>query len=150
MPWFRFSRGFPKKLSKTSFNFACNCNVRNRSRQDCDLCLFSQACRDANLRKSKIWRLSLLHHPPPPHFGCQRTPPPTNCSSSHGPLYQNEVKFSAFDMEIIFHFHTNKLIFTRKAVHLASSFLTGERLRILYEVLHEVHIIKSRFVKMTK
>ena len=88
--------------------------------------------------------------PPAPHFGCQRTPPLTNCSSSHGPLYQNEVKFSAFDMEIIFHFHTNKLIFTRKAVHLASSFLTGERLRILYEVLHEVHIIKSRFVKMTK
>ena len=46
MPWFRLSRGFPQKLSKTSFNFAGNCYVRSRSRRDCDLCLFSQACRD--------------------------------------------------------------------------------------------------------
>ena len=29
-------------------------------------------------------------------------------SSSPGPLYQNEVKCSAFDMEIIFHSHANK------------------------------------------
>ena len=123
MPWFRFSRGFPQKLSKTSFNFACKCNVRNRSRRDCDLCLYSQACRDAKLRKSKIWRLSLLHYPPPPpHFGCQRTPPPTNCSSSHGPLYQNEVKFSAFDMEMIFHFHTNKTHFHKKGCALGVIF----------------------------
>ena len=35
------------------------------SRRDCDLCLFSQACRDANLRRSKTWRLSLLHYPSP-------------------------------------------------------------------------------------
>ena len=122
MPWFRFSRGFPQKLSKTSFNFACNCNVRNRSRRDCDLCLYSQACRDANLRKSKIWRLSLLHYPPPPLFGCQRTPPPTNCSSSHGPLHQNEVMFSAFDMEMIFHFHTNKTHFHKKGCALGVIF----------------------------
>ena len=47
-----------------------------------------------------------------------------------------------------------KLIFTRKVVQVASfskwPFLTWEWLRILYEVLHEVHTIKSRFVKMTK
>ena len=59
---------------------------------------------------------------PPPHFGCQRTPPPTNCSSSHGPLYQNEVKFSAFDMEMIFHFHTNKTHFHKKGCALGVIF----------------------------
>ena len=36
--------------------------------------------------------------------------------SSPGPLYQNEVKCSAFDMELI----QIKLIFTRKVVYLAS------------------------------
>ena len=40
--------------------------------------------------------------------------PPTNCPSSHGPLYQNEVKCSAFDMEMIFHFHANKTHFYKK------------------------------------
>ena len=40
--------------------------------------------------------------------------------SSLGPQYQSEVKCSAFDMEIIFHSHANKTIFTRKIVHLAS------------------------------
>ena len=29
---------------------------------------------DANLRKSKIWRLSLLHYPPPPPPNVQRIP----------------------------------------------------------------------------
>ena len=28
--------------------------------------------------------------------------------NSPGPLYQNEVKCSSFDMEMIFHFHANK------------------------------------------
>ena len=38
-----------------------------------------------------------------------------------GPLYQNEVKCSAFDVGMIFHSHMQvKHIFTRKAVHLAS------------------------------
>ena len=32
-----------------------------------------------------------------------------------GPVYRNEVKCAAFDMEMIFHSHANKLIFTRKA-----------------------------------
>ena len=77
MRWFRLSRGFPQKLSKTSFNFSCNCNVRSRSRRDCDLCLFSQACRDTNLRRSKIWRLSLLHFTPPP------LPPPSEMSTHY-------------------------------------------------------------------
>ena len=40
--------------------------------------------------------------------------------SSHGPLCQNEVKCSAFDKEMIYDSHANKLIFTRKVVHLAS------------------------------
>ena len=34
--------------------------------------------------------------------------------SSPGPLYQNEVKCSAFDMEIIFHSHANKIHFHKK------------------------------------
>ena len=42
-------------------------------------------------------------------------------SSYSGPLYQNEVKCSAFDTELrIFIFMQIKLIFTRKVVHLAS------------------------------
>ena len=40
--------------------------------------------------------------------------------SSPGPLFQNEGNCAAFDIEIIFHSHANKLIFTRKVVHLAS------------------------------
>ena len=39
---------------------------------------------------------------------------------SPGPLYQNEVKCSAFDMEIILILKQVKLIFTRKVMHLAS------------------------------
>ena len=35
-------------------------------------------------------------------------------SSSPGPLYQNEVKCSAFGMEIIFHSHANKTHFHKK------------------------------------
>ena len=34
--------------------------------------------------------------------------------SSPGPLYQNEVKCSAFDMEMIFHSHANKTHFHKK------------------------------------
>ena len=34
--------------------------------------------------------------------------------SSPGPLYQNEVKYSAYDMEMIFHFHANKTHFLKK------------------------------------
>ena len=34
--------------------------------------------------------------------------------SSPGPLFQNEVKCSAFDMEMIFHSHANKTHFNQK------------------------------------
>ena len=34
--------------------------------------------------------------------------------SSPGPLYQNEVKCSSFDMKMIFHFHANKTHFRNK------------------------------------
>ena len=34
--------------------------------------------------------------------------------SSPGPLYQNEVKSSAFDMKMIFHSHANKTCFHKK------------------------------------
>ena len=34
--------------------------------------------------------------------------------SSPGPLYQNEVRCSAFDVEMIFHFHANKTHFHKK------------------------------------
>ena len=40
--------------------------------------------------------------------------------SSPGPLFQNEGNCAAFDIDIIFHSQANKLIFTRKVVHLAS------------------------------
>ena len=40
--------------------------------------------------------------------------------SPPGPLFQNEGRCSAFDMEIIFILMQIKLIFTRKVVHLAS------------------------------
>ena len=36
------------------------------------------------------------------------------CSRSLGPLYQNEVKCPAFDMEMIFHFHPNRTYFHKK------------------------------------
>ena len=36
------------------------------------------------------------------------------------PLYQNDVEYSAFDMEMIFFLMQIKVIFTRKVVHLAS------------------------------
>ena len=35
-------------------------------------------------------------------------------SSSHGPLYQYEVKCSAFDIQMIFHSHANKTHFHKK------------------------------------
>ena len=62
------------------------------------------------------------------------SPPPTSCGKSlenrpfpsfPGPLYQNEVYCSGFDMKMIFHSHANKLIFTRKVVHLASFWKWG-------------------------
>ena len=45
--------------------------------------------------------------------------------SSPGPLYQNEVKCSAFDMEMLFILMQINLIFTRKVVHLASFWKWG-------------------------
>ena len=38
----------------------------------------------------------------------------TPFTSAPGPLYQNEVKSSAFDMEMIFHSHANKTHFHKK------------------------------------
>ena len=35
--------------------------------------------------------------------------------SSPGPLYQNEVKCSAFDLKMIFHSHANKTHFHKKS-----------------------------------
>ena len=43
-------------------------------------------------------------------WGTGNTPFP----SSPGPLYQKEVKCSAFDMEMIFHSHANKTHFHKK------------------------------------
>ena len=39
--------------------------------------------------------------------------------SSLGPLYKNEVKCSAFDLEMIFHFHANKTHFHKKGCALS-------------------------------
>ena len=47
--------------------------------------------------------------------------------SSPGPLYQNKVKCSAFDMQMIFHSHANKTHFRKKVVHFESeSFWNSE------------------------
>ena len=46
-------------------------------------------------------------------------------SESFGPLYQNEVEWSAFDMITIFHSHLKKVIFTRTVVHLPSFWKWG-------------------------
>ena len=46
-------------------------------------------------------------------------------TESPRPLYQNEVKYSAFDMEMIAILMQIKLIFTRKVVHLASFWKWG-------------------------
>ena len=44
------------------------------------------------------------------HKTCSNGPFP----SSPGPLYQNEVRCSCFDVEMIFHFHENKTHFHKK------------------------------------
>ena len=54
-------------------------------------------------------------------FSCFNRPFP----SSSGPLFQNEGRCSAFDMEIIFYSHAKKLLFTRKVLHLASFWKWG-------------------------
>ena len=41
-------------------------------------------------------------------------------SSSPRPLYQNKVKCSAFDMEMIFHSHANRTHFHKKGCAMAS------------------------------
>ena len=45
--------------------------------------------------------------------------------SSPGPLFQNEGRCSAFDMEIVFHFHANKTHFHKKGC--APSFILKVR-----------------------
>ena len=55
-------------------------------------------------------------------------------ASSPGPLYQNEVKRSAFDMEILFHSHANKTHFHNKGCALGS-FLTPGYARAYHELL---------------
>ena len=88
--------------------------------------------------------------PPPPTSDVNALPRPQIVRVPTGLCIKTRLSSQPLIWKWFFIFIQIKLIFTRKAVHLASSFLTGERLRILYEVLHEVHIIKSRFVKMTK
>ena len=45
--------------------------------------------------------------------------------SPSGSPYQNEVKCSVFDMEMIFHSHASKTLFHKKGVHLASFWKWG-------------------------
>ena len=47
------------------------------------------------------------------------------CPSSPGSLYENKVKCSAFDVEMIFHSHANKTHFTKNYVHLDSFWRCG-------------------------
>ena len=58
---------------------------------------------DANLRKSKIWRLSLLHYPPPPK--CQRIP-----AHKYG-LGHYEVLHEVDTIKIYLHHCNDKIVF---------------------------------------
>ena len=68
-------------------------------------------------------------------IGLFRVPP--------GPLYQNEVKCSALDMEVIFYSHANKthFQFTRQAVHLASLSKWGGPFR--WESIFAIYCMKE-------
>ena len=57
--------------------------------------------------------------------------------SSPGPLFQNEGRYSAFDMEIIFHSHANKTHFHKKGC--APSLILKVRVFGLSEVAYFVH-----------
>ena len=60
--------------------------------------------------------LQLLNHLRPLHL-TDNTSLTYECEPSfpyNGPLYQNEVKCSAFDMEMIFHSHVNKTHFQKR------------------------------------
>ena len=62
---------------------------------------------DANLRKSKIWRLSLLHYPPPPHPKCQ-------CIPAHKLTYglgHYEVLHEVDTIKIYLHHCNDKIVF---------------------------------------
>ena len=76
--------------------------------------------------------------------------------SPSGPLYQNEVKCSAFDKEMIFILMQIKLIVTRKVVHLASfwkwGFLeleSGLLITVTTPVRTSLANIRSIFVKFS-
>ena len=69
-------------------------------------------------RSSSNFLFSLHHHHHNHHISIlfPPLPPPHNrpFPSSFGPLFQNEGRCSAFDMEIIFHSHSNKTYFRKK------------------------------------
>ena len=67
--------------------------------------------------------LQLLDHLRPLHL-TDNTSLTYECEPSfpyNGPLYQNEVKCSAFDTEMIFHSHANKIHFPKKGCALSLS-----------------------------
>ena len=77
-------------------------------------CCFGQwACELATPQTSFGVRLSRIHL-----TSAGRLPVNGPCPCSLRPRYQNEVKCSAFDMEMIFHSHANKTHFHKKSCEL--------------------------------
>ena len=73
-------------------------------------CCFGQwACELASPQTSFGVRLSRIHL-----TSAGRLPVNGPCPCSLRPRYQNEVKCSAFDMEMIFHSHVNKTHFQKR------------------------------------
>ena len=106
------------------------CNLLQRK----VLC-FSGHCQGSK-SKSRIiyntrhicWKTTVMLRPlppPAPNVDSRITYLEWAISDFPGPQYQNEVKCSAFDMEMILYSHANKTHFTRKIVHLASFWKWG-------------------------
>ena len=75
----------------------------------------------------------------------------SNIPSTPGPLYQKEVKCSAFDMEMIFHSHANKTHFNNKGC--ALGLILKERVLELGSGLLVAKVTRSeqtRFLNITK
>ena len=74
--------------------------------------------KTAVLKKNKKKQIGIVNYRFTPKDSSETNRP---FPSSPGPLFQNEGRCSAFDVEIIFFiFMQIELIFTRKVVHLAS------------------------------
>ena len=94
--------------------------------------------------------------PPCSMLGYERTITRTNNWPFPRPLYQNEVKCSAFDMEMIFHSHANKSHFHKKSCVLG--FILRVRVFGLLQCdynnqsqfNYNIHLVRCNFFKLLK